>query len=753
MSNRTMNLDVLVRLKDRLTGPWKKMTALMKGLTDFARKFAVLGAAIAAISFMGPIREAAAFQQKLLDIAGTQNLAGKEAFAFFEQAKSRYQGLALEIGTYSDAIADAAGTMIAAGIDQSLVDASMRDIGRAAKAVNADIVDMAGVATSLLGTLKLPADQLSASLGGLIVAGKEGAFELKDMARYFPTLTSQMAKYGVVGREAVDFLGAALQIARKGTADPAEAANNLKNFLSKIGHQSTVKAFKDMNVDIQAVMQDAATKGINPIEAVMQKIVKLTGVSGGEIDKLMKKATANGLEGADALGFVREQLEAIHGAGKLGDLFADQQVMDFIIPFLANVDEFKRIKEAVAQATGGAIDADFETQMKSLNTQQTIFKELGEQVSREIGFAFGAWLPMINENLAAAVEWFRELDKETGGMVRKSLSLAGGVAVLGAAFGALSFVMPIVGSGLAILATPLTLLAGALTAISAPVWAAIAGVAALGAVAYRYWTPIKNFAQGVASQVGPALSKVGEKFVRFHVNLAKMAGKRLIDFGRWLGLDDATISSLVAGAHNLAQNVVDTFKALPGQIGQFLSDIFTFPDFSDADAAGFRTAGERAGRALIDGISGFVQRFRAIFSELGTTVSENWKMLASMSVDQLKDAGMKAGQAMVQAIKDAFGSLLEWFSGLGGRILSAIGEIDIGSLFKFNNVPSWMPDFLKADSPDAQLKETSRPIRWPALRNASRRRRPRRATTTLPSRNMAHWPRPADLPAPFRAKA
>ena len=43
----------------------------------------------------------------------------------------------------------------------------------------------------------------------------------------------------------------ALQIARKGTADPAEAANNLKNFLSKIAAPATIKNFKDAGVDYE----------------------------------------------------------------------------------------------------------------------------------------------------------------------------------------------------------------------------------------------------------------------------------------------------------------------------------------------------------------------------------------------------------------------------------------------------------------------------------------------------------------------
>ncbi|WP_375588119.1 hypothetical protein ABWH89_12065 [Hoeflea alexandrii] len=111
-------------------------------------------------------------------------------------------------------------------------------------------------------------------------------------------------------------------------------------------------------------MRDAAVKGINPVEAVMQKIVKLSGVSGSgdrEADAVAPRPTV--IEGAEALGYVREQLEKIHGAGALGELFQDVQVMDFLIPFLGNVDEYKRIKDEVAKATGAMIDEDFDTQM------------------------------------------------------------------------------------------------------------------------------------------------------------------------------------------------------------------------------------------------------------------------------------------------------------------------------------------------------------------------------------------------------
>jgi hypothetical protein len=509
MSSRSMSLDVLVRLRDQLTGPLRRLRDQLKSLSDFARKIGLLGAAIAAISFMGPIKEAAAFQQKLLDIAGTIDLSGKKAFEFVDTARTKFEALALASGQASDIIAAGAGKMIAAGVDRGVVDASISDIAMAATAANAVFEDMADVATTSIQTLNVPTAELKDNLGALVVAGKLGAFELKDMAKYFPNLASGVTKFGVKSREAVNFLGAALQIARKGTSDPAEAANNLSNFLNKIMVPATIKNFKDAGVDIEAVMKDAATKGINPIEAVMQKIVQLTGISGDEIAKMMKKAQDQGLSGADALAQVREQITKIHGAGKLSEIFGDQQVMNFLIPFLANIDEYKRIKAEVAKATGAIIDEDAATQLAGLNRQLMRFQEIGTQASREVGFAFGEWLPWLNENLMEGLAWYRAWNKETGGLGTRLLVMAGGGILAATALGALGIALPVIGAGL-----------GALLALLSPVGIALAAVAAGAVYLWRnwgtygkrvmgYWESAKrgftDFAEGVRSRVGRLL--------------------------------------------------------------------------------------------------------------------------------------------------------------------------------------------------------------------------------------------------------
>lgn len=648
MAPRSMTLDVLVRLKDSLSSPLRGLMNSLQGVANMARKIGVVGTAVAAISFMAPIQQAAAFQQKLVDIAGTANLSGAAAYAYVDQIKGKYEDLALKIGQSSDTIASGAGQMIAAGVDPKLIDQSIGGIGRAATAAHAEFNDMAGVATSLMQTLKLPADQLDGALAGLIVSGKEGAFEMKDMAKYLPTLTGQMAKFGVTGREAINFLGSALQIAKKGTSDPAEAANNLKNFLSKILAPATIKNFKDVGVDINAVMQNAATQGINPIEAVVQKISKLTGVSGNEIAGLMKKAKANGLEGAEALDNVREQLVKIHGASKLGGLFSDMQVMDFLIPMLGNIDEYKRIKDEVAKATGAVTDRDFDTQMQALNQQLTIFGEIGTQATREVGLAFGTWLPMINTNLEAGLKWLRDFDQQTGGMVRQALMLAGAGALVAAALGTLGVVLPIVAAGFV-----------ALVSLISPVGVALALIAYGATQIYKNWATF-----------GPRVMQTWQTVKRGFFDLADglwERGQRIVDYGRDLvdrygpvlrqGFARAW-SAVVAGApavleriRSIGSEIIAAGRALAERFGPILSEGFA-----------------RAWSAVVAGAPAVLDSIRSVGSEIIAAGGELADRFGPRIRDGLASAwtDIKGGLANIRALFDGFMAGLDLHIDLSG---------------------------------------------------------------------------------------
>lgn len=723
MSGRNMQLDVIVRLKDLLSSPLRGLTRSLEGVVNMAKKIGIVGTAIAGISFLSPIHEAAAFQQKLVDIAGTANLSGKAAFQFVDQSRMKFEGLALQVGQLSDTIAKGAGQMIAAGLDEKLVDASIGAIARAATAAHADFADMAGVATSLMQTLKVPADQLQESLAALVMAGKQGAFEMKDMARFFPELTGQMAKFGVTGREAVNFLGAALQIAKKGTADPAEAANNLKNFLTKVLAPTTIKNFRDMGVDIQGVMNDAVTKGINPIEAVVQKITKLTGVSSKEVQGLMQKAKAAGMTDSEALASVKTKLEKIYGAGKLGGLFADMQVMDFLIPMLGNIDEYKRIKEEVAKATGAIIDKDFETQMQALNQQLTIFTEIGTQGMRDVGFAFGTWLPMINENLAVALKWTRELDQSTGGMVKQFMAWAGAGVIVAGALGVLGVILPVIGAGLSVLASPAALVIGGLAAAGVwlfrnwstygprimGVWGRLkGGLVDLGNATLDYGRKAYSAVQDLATRYGPMISDgIGKAWTKA-TNALRAGYEGIRDFGRGFAISLPKIGGNIDETINAITRIASALLRLARAGASLLRiDLPATENF-------FRGLGNVFG-AMTEDLTGGIAKIAdgiAKVTEFLADLAEGNRKLADIAdgldkafnFTKIVDAAKKipgdmlaVGSDIIQKLWDGmqakFDEVIAWFSGLGKRLKDAIGTIDIvpdvswgDSLKRFKNL-------------------------------------------------------------------
>lgn len=157
-------------------------------------------------------------------------------------------------------------------------------IGRLGTAFKVDLADGAAAAYANINNLKVPLAQTARAFDIMAAGGNEGAFEIRDMARHFPGLTAQMRALGQHGVPAVADLTAALQIARRGSGDADEAANNVKNLLSKINAKATIKAFeKNFGIDLPAAMEAAYRKGKTPMEAIAEITRKATG---GDLKKL-----------------------------------------------------------------------------------------------------------------------------------------------------------------------------------------------------------------------------------------------------------------------------------------------------------------------------------------------------------------------------------------------------------------------------------------------------------------------------------
>lgn len=537
MANPNMKVSVLVQLVDRLTAPLRGLTrgisATATAVGNLGRKIGLIGGALAALSFTAPLQQAAAWDTALRDIAITAGKTGGAVETMIGDLSERYRKLAFDTGQSAADVAKGAQLLIASGMDSGLIDKLMPTISKVATATGATIEDTAKTAFALSDSLKVPAERMEEMLGKLVVAGKLGRFEFKNMAVEFPSLTAQMAKFGITGAEAVETLGSALQIAMLGTSSPSEAANNLKNFLTKINAPEAIKKFeKELKVDVTGVMTDAAAKGINPVEAVIQKLSEKLKVPAAEIDKIMKKAGQANMTDKEREAHVRKQIGQLLSGTKVGKIYADMQVLDFLIPTLLNLDKLKEFKKELKSAGVEVIAQDFASRMRGLAPQMAQVSALWTAVAQRIGSAFASNVPMVKDSLVALLGWVNDIDKKWPGLVDGVLSWTGAILLLGA--------------GIAILTPVVSALAAVLALIFSPIGLIVAGFVALGAAAYYVW---QNW-----DQIGPKLQAVWEGI--------KQAGSDI-----WEGIK-AKGDELVTWAQGLPGRLVETLAGLAGQLKQ-----------------------------------------------------------------------------------------------------------------------------------------------------------------------------------------
>ncbi len=533
--NKQMALSVLVRLVDRITGPLQRITGRVQGLTaltgrisamsarvaGLAGRIGAIGALGAGLSFVGPLKAAADFDARLRDLAITSGTVSRAMQADVTTLARSYERLALEVGQRSTQLAEAAQILIAAGLDRDVVATLMPQLGRAATAAGAEIADMARMAVALNQNLRIAAERMENVFAGLGVGGKEGRFELPDMARAFPRLTGLLANLGVTGEEAVAHIGAALQIAMRAAAEPAQAATNVENFLSKILSKETIANFKKRGVDIRGTMEEAVWGGINPIEAAIKKILDLAGMTSAEIEELQARAKKGGITDPAEIAALSARIRAIRGGGEVAAMFGDMQVKNFLIPMLAGVADFRVIKDKIVTAMRGdprtgVLADDFRSRMAGLTPQLERFAEVGEQATRRVGRAFVENLPLLNsalQSLLAGVNW---LDTRLPGAVDKAIAWGGSLLLVATALGLLG---PAIASGFGVLATAVVAVAGGIAAlIGAPIWAVVAAVTALGAAAvvlYQKWEPIRGFLAGLWEGIEGAFSAAATRIARW----------------------------------------------------------------------------------------------------------------------------------------------------------------------------------------------------------------------------------------------
>ncbi len=365
-----------------------------------------------------PTAISADYQAIIRDIAIKAGIARTEQEASMATRIRRDAGAN---GISRNELAEAVNQMVAGGMDVSrALDfaplAAKFSIGQGATSV-----ETARMMQALQQNAKItdPA-QMSKAFEAIAFLGKEGSFESADMARWFPVLLADMQKIGITGQDAVTQLGAMLQVQMKTAGNADEAANNLKNWLSKIGSNETAANYKKAGVDYEAKMREAIGKGWSTLEASF--VLARAYIERTDPAKAKQLAdAAKNISGESDPEKRRAQIAAFEDTMKTGDLFNDMQVKAALTAYLQNADLYQRLKKDSAQASGEIVKDLADRR----DASKQIWSEVGQQWNDAMRSIGDALRPVTDAVGSAARATGEGLAKITDAAPKMTLAVAG----------------------------------------------------------------------------------------------------------------------------------------------------------------------------------------------------------------------------------------------------------------------------------------------------------------------------------------
>lgn len=257
-----------------------------------------------------------------------------------------------DAGMKRNAVADLVNQLVGAGMDLDKAQAYTPLAAKFAVGQGSSGVDTARMIMALQQNAKINDPKvMQQALEAIAFQGQAGSFEASDMAKWFPQLLASMEKNGSTGMDAVTSLGSMLQVQMKTAGSSDEAANNLKNWIEKIGSGDVVKAYADAGIDYQASLNTGIQKGMNTLEASMALAMRYVEATDPAKAKKIKDAQA-GIDKEVDPEKARAALDALEKTLRTGDLFADMQVKAALTAYAQNRGLYNDLKNDSQKAAG-----------------------------------------------------------------------------------------------------------------------------------------------------------------------------------------------------------------------------------------------------------------------------------------------------------------------------------------------------------------------------------------------------------------
>jgi TP901 family phage tail tape measure protein len=291
--------------------------------------------------------------------------------------------------------------------------AFLPSVVKTAQAAGAEAEDIAKSAGAISTHLGISASDMQSAFDTLVKGGNLGQFELKDMARYLPSLVPQAKAIGMTGQDGLKRLVSMLQVVREGSGTAEEAATRVRNIFQKMESEETVKNFKEMGVDLPAALAKARSSGQDLLRVFIE--LTNTAIKGdmSKIPRLFKDMEV--MQGMLALTPAAAKLRDLQAALRQVDGASLQQLKRVLEDSKASTDAFaaswerlvSKLGEAVSPAAVPAMDYASNVLQKAIDAPDR-HRKLAEKLRQDEtarlapdGPAYQARVAYLNKTIAA----------------------------------------------------------------------------------------------------------------------------------------------------------------------------------------------------------------------------------------------------------------------------------------------------------------------------------------------------------------
>lgn len=267
--------------------------------------------------------------------------------ATVEQTKEGTQKLremALAMSLPTDKMIKGMDALTASGKTFHDAMAIMPAVSRTAQASGSEVEDIAKTSTATMEHMGIAIRDLGEAHDIMAAGGKLGQFELKDQARYLPSLLPAARAVGMAGTDGLRKIVAMLQVIRSGSGTAEEAAASASNIFQKMESEETANKFKKMGIDLTKEMAKARKEGKDLVTVFLD---------------LSQQATKGDLS-------------------KLPQLFSDMEFARGMRALLTGREKIGEFERAMKNAAG-TVESDFK---RVISDTQGSLDRLGESFDR-----------------------------------------------------------------------------------------------------------------------------------------------------------------------------------------------------------------------------------------------------------------------------------------------------------------------------------------------------------------------------------